>query len=143
VYSVISPEGCAAILWKSAEKAPEAAEIMGITAHRLKALGLIDRIVNEPLGGAHRDPAQMALIGSTEERFRGMFRRGPSGPPLEAEKERIAMAREYYNDQVMWHNTRVERIPDFLFAMLAGLHKRQPFLATGMERKEVEVHLHE
>ena len=45
VYSVISPEGCAAILWKSAEKAPEAAEIMGITAHRLKALGLIDRIV--------------------------------------------------------------------------------------------------
>ncbi len=62
VYSVISPEGCAAILWKSAEKAPEAAEIMGITAHRLKALGLIDRIVNEPLGGAHRDPAQMALM---------------------------------------------------------------------------------
>jgi acetyl-CoA carboxylase carboxyl transferase subunit alpha len=62
VYSVISPEGCAAILWKSAEKAPEAAEIMGITAHRLKALGLIDRIVNEALGGAHRDPAQMALM---------------------------------------------------------------------------------
>lgn len=62
VYSVISPEGCAAILWKSSEKAPEAAEIMGITAHRLKALGLIDRIVNEPLGGAHRDPAQMSLM---------------------------------------------------------------------------------
>ena len=62
VYSVISPEGCAAILWKSAEKAPEAAEIMGITAHRLKALGLIDRIVNEPLGGAHRDPVQMGLM---------------------------------------------------------------------------------
>jgi acetyl-CoA carboxylase carboxyl transferase subunit alpha len=62
VYSVISPEGCAAILWKSAEKAPEAAEIMGITAHRLKALGLIDRIVNEPLGGAHRDPAQMSQM---------------------------------------------------------------------------------
>ena len=58
-------------------------------------------------------------------------------------ENRIGMAREYYNDQVMWHNTRVERIPDFLFAMLAGLHKRQPFLATGMERKEVEVHLHE
>ena len=60
VYSVISPEGCAAILWKSAEKAPDAAETLGITAHRLKALGLIDRIVNEPLGGAHRDPQQMA-----------------------------------------------------------------------------------
>ncbi len=59
-YSVISPEGCASILWKSAEKAPEAAETMGITAQRLKTLGLVDRIVNEPLGGAHRDPAAMA-----------------------------------------------------------------------------------
>lgn len=62
IYSVISPEGCAAILWKSAEKAPEAAETLGVTAHRLKALGLIDRIVNEPLGGAHRDPAQMGQM---------------------------------------------------------------------------------
>ena len=55
-YSVISPEGCASILWRSADKAPEAAETLGITAGRLKTLGLIDRIVNEPLGGAHRDP---------------------------------------------------------------------------------------
>lgn len=55
-YSVISPEGCASILWKSADKAPEAAETMGITAARLKAQGLIDKIVNEPVGGAHRDP---------------------------------------------------------------------------------------
>ncbi|MDB5813461.1 MAG: acetyl-CoA carboxylase carboxyltransferase subunit alpha [Rhodocyclales bacterium] len=55
-YSVISPEGCASILWKSADKAPEAAETMGITAARLKAQGLIDKIVNEPIGGAHRDP---------------------------------------------------------------------------------------
>jgi acetyl-CoA carboxylase carboxyl transferase subunit alpha len=61
-YSVISPEGCASILWKSAEKAPEAAEALGLTAHRLKALGLIDRIVAEPLGGAHRDPKQMAAL---------------------------------------------------------------------------------
>jgi acetyl-CoA carboxylase carboxyl transferase subunit alpha len=61
-YSVISPEGCASILWKSAEKAPEAAEALGLTAHRLKALGLIDRIVAEPLGGAHRDPKQMAAM---------------------------------------------------------------------------------
>ncbi|WP_301100946.1 acetyl-CoA carboxylase carboxyltransferase subunit alpha [Propionivibrio sp.] len=60
-YSVISPEGCASILWKSAEKASEAAEIMGITASRLKTLGLIDKIVNEPLGGAHRDYAAMGL----------------------------------------------------------------------------------
>ncbi|MDI9682314.1 acetyl-CoA carboxylase carboxyl transferase subunit alpha, partial [Burkholderia cenocepacia] len=51
-YSVISPEGCASILWKSAAKAPEAAEALGLTAHRLKALGLIDKIINEPLGGA-------------------------------------------------------------------------------------------
>ena len=54
-YSVISPEGCASILWKSATKAPEAAETLGITANRLKGLGLVDVIVNEPLGGAHRD----------------------------------------------------------------------------------------
>ncbi|MBI2753257.1 MAG: acetyl-CoA carboxylase carboxyltransferase subunit alpha [Betaproteobacteria bacterium] len=54
-YSVISPEGCASILWRSADKAPEAAETLGITAGRLKTLGLIDRIVSEPLGGAHRD----------------------------------------------------------------------------------------
>ncbi|WP_018605694.1 acetyl-CoA carboxylase carboxyltransferase subunit alpha [Uliginosibacterium gangwonense] len=54
-YSVISPEGCASILWKSADKASEAAEIMGITAVRLKSMGLIDKVVNEPVGGAHRD----------------------------------------------------------------------------------------
>jgi len=59
-YSVISPEGCASILWKSAEKANEAAETMGITASRLKTLGLIDRVVGEPLGGAHRDPRATA-----------------------------------------------------------------------------------
>ena len=59
-YSVISPEGCASILWKSSDKANEAAETMGITAARLKTLGLIDRVVNEPLGGAHRDPRGMA-----------------------------------------------------------------------------------
>ncbi|MBI1886900.1 MAG: acetyl-CoA carboxylase carboxyltransferase subunit alpha [Nitrosomonadales bacterium] len=56
-YSVISPEGCASILWKSAERAPDAAETMGITTTRLKALGLIDKIVAEPPGGAHRDYA--------------------------------------------------------------------------------------
>ena len=59
-YSVISPEGCASILWKSAEKAQEAAHAMGITARRLKELGLIDQIIDEPMGGAHRDPKLMA-----------------------------------------------------------------------------------
>ena len=58
-YSVISPEGCASILWKSASKAPEAAETLGITADRLKGLGLVDVIVAEPLGGAHRDVAAL------------------------------------------------------------------------------------
>jgi len=60
VYSVISPEGCASILWKSAEKAEEAAESMGITANRLNELGLIDEVIPEPLGSAHRDPEGMA-----------------------------------------------------------------------------------
>ncbi len=71
-YSVISPEGCASILWKSAEKAPEAAEAMGLTAPRLKELGLVDYVINEPLGGAHRDvdataaAVKTALIESLE-----------------------------------------------------------------------------
>lgn len=60
-YSVISPEGCASILWKSAEKAKDAAEALALTSKRLKELGLIDGIVEEPLGGAHRDPNTMAL----------------------------------------------------------------------------------
>jgi acetyl-CoA carboxylase carboxyl transferase subunit alpha len=60
IYSVISPEGCASILWKSAEKASDAAEAMGVTSERLKELGLIDEVIEEPLGGAHRDPDDMA-----------------------------------------------------------------------------------
>jgi acetyl-CoA carboxylase carboxyl transferase subunit alpha len=62
VYSVISPEGCASILWRTADKAADAAEAMKVTAQDLKALGVIDAIVPEPLGGAHRDPA--AAIGA-------------------------------------------------------------------------------
>jgi acetyl-CoA carboxylase carboxyl transferase subunit alpha len=76
-YSVISPEGCASILWKTAERAKDAAEALGITAPRLLELGLVDQIVKEPLGGAHRDPQEMAerlkqvLLGQIEqlERF--------------------------------------------------------------------------
>lgn len=60
VYAVISPEGCASILWKSAEKAEDAAEAMGITAERLLQLGLVDEVIPEPLGSAHRDPEAMA-----------------------------------------------------------------------------------
>ena len=58
-YSVISPEGCASILWKTAEKAPEAAAALGITADRLHKLGLVDNVIKEPLGGAHRDYAEL------------------------------------------------------------------------------------
>ncbi len=59
-YAVISPEGCSSILWKTAEKAPEAAEAMGLTAHRLKELGFVDELIAEPLGGAHRHIDAMA-----------------------------------------------------------------------------------
>ena len=61
-YSVISPEGCASILWRSADKVAEAAAALAITADRLKEFGLIDRVVNEPVGGAHRDPRVMARL---------------------------------------------------------------------------------
>jgi len=76
-YSVISPEGCASILWKTAERAADAAEALGLTAHRLKAIGLIDKIVNEPLGGAHRDPKAMATmlkraLADSLRQFQGM-----------------------------------------------------------------------
>ncbi|MSQ57313.1 MAG: acetyl-CoA carboxylase carboxyltransferase subunit alpha [Limnohabitans sp.] len=60
IYSVISPEGCASILWKTSDRAADAAEALGLTPHRLKALGLVDKIINEPVGGAHRDNKQMA-----------------------------------------------------------------------------------
>lgn len=59
-YSVISPEGCASILWKSAEKAPDAADAMGITAQRLYELNLVDKVITEPMGGCHREPAKIA-----------------------------------------------------------------------------------
>ena len=65
-YAVISPEGCASILWKSADKSAEAAEAMNLTAPRLKELGLIDEILTEPLGGAHRNHAEAAHIIKTE-----------------------------------------------------------------------------
>jgi len=60
IYSVISPEGCASILWKSADKAPEAATTLGVTSERLEGLGLVDQVITEPLGGAHRDMDDMA-----------------------------------------------------------------------------------
>ncbi len=73
IYSVISPEGCASILWKSADQAQVAAEAMGLTAQRIKSLGLIDEIVEEPLGGAHRDQARM--FGSLKRRLNSNLER--------------------------------------------------------------------
>jgi acetyl-CoA carboxylase carboxyl transferase subunit alpha len=79
VYSVISPEGCASILWRTADKAAEAAEAMKITAADLQALGVVDRVVEEPLGGAHRDPeaAIGALKGALLEELDGCGKLGP------------------------------------------------------------------
>ena len=79
-YSVISPEGCASILWKSADMAPEAAETLGITASRLKTLGLVDKIVSEPLGGAHRDPqaAAQALRKTLAEALKNLQAKKPA-----------------------------------------------------------------
>ncbi|MEO7464611.1 MAG: acetyl-CoA carboxylase carboxyltransferase subunit alpha, partial [Nitrosospira sp.] len=89
-YSVISPEGCASILWKSAEKAPEAAEIMGITAHRLKAMGLIDKIISEPPGGAHRDyPAIMQSVKKALQESLGYFQAYSTEALLEKRFERL------------------------------------------------------
>ena len=89
-YSVISPEGCASILWKSAEKASEAAEIMGITAPRLKSLGLIDRIVNEPTGGAHRDhPAMAKNLGKALRESLQKLSALPTGELLQARLDRL------------------------------------------------------
>lgn len=76
-YSVISPEGCASILWKSAEKTAEAAQAMGITAERLKELGFVDHLIKEPLGGAHRAPEEAAarlrdVLSEGLERLKGL-----------------------------------------------------------------------
>ena len=80
VYAVISPEGCASILWRTAEKAPDAAEAMKVTAQDLLALKVIDRIVPEPVGGAHRDPAAMgtALAAALDEELTKLARLTPA-----------------------------------------------------------------
>ena len=80
IYSVISPEGCASILWRTADKAPEAAEAMKITAQDQQALGVVDRIVPEPLGGAQRDPGAAigSLKGAIVEELDGSSQLGPS-----------------------------------------------------------------
>ncbi len=89
-YSVISPEGCASILWKSAERASDAAEALGITSGRLKELGLIDRVIEEPLGGAHRDvPALIASVKSALLETLGELDALPMDQLLEKRYERL------------------------------------------------------
>jgi acetyl-CoA carboxylase carboxyl transferase subunit alpha len=89
-YSVISPEGCAAILWKDAAKAPDAAEALGITAPRLKELGLIDEVVTEPEGGAHRDlPVHMHNVKAALLRALDLAESMPLDKLLERRYQRL------------------------------------------------------
>ena len=92
-YSVISPEGCASILWKSADHAAEAAETLGITATRLKALGLVDKIVHEPLGGAHRD--HEAMMQSLKKVLQDSWRQLRDKPVVELLEARFAKLVSY------------------------------------------------
>jgi acetyl-CoA carboxylase carboxyl transferase subunit alpha len=92
-YSVISPEGCASILWKSADKAPEAAETLGITANRLRTLGLVDKVVAEPLGGAHRDP--QAAAQSLKKALAEVFRELRGVKPKQLVEDRLERLMSY------------------------------------------------
>jgi acetyl-CoA carboxylase carboxyl transferase subunit alpha len=95
VYSVISPEGCASILWRTADKAADAAEAMKVTAQDLKGLGIIDTIVSEPLGGAHRDPAAAigALGDAMAEALGGLHNMSPEQLKLDRRDKFLAMGR--------------------------------------------------
>ncbi|OGS96450.1 MAG: acetyl-CoA carboxylase carboxyltransferase subunit alpha [Gallionellales bacterium RIFCSPLOWO2_02_FULL_57_47] len=92
-YSVISPEGCASILWKSAEKASDAAETLGITATRLKALGLVDKIISEPLGGAHRDYA--ATMQNVKKALQDALKTAQSKPVANLMQDRFSRLMSY------------------------------------------------
>jgi acetyl-CoA carboxylase carboxyl transferase subunit alpha len=94
-YSVISPEGCAAILWKDSTRASEAAEALNITAPKLKALGLIDKMLNEPLGGAHRDPKAMAstLKKSIADSLKQLAEKSPDKLVQERQKKLLELGK--------------------------------------------------
>ncbi len=95
VYSVISPEGCASILWRTADKAPDAAEAMKVTSQDLKGLGVIDMIVPEPLGGAHRDPAKaIATLGDAiEQTLASLVTLDPAALRRDRREKFLAMGR--------------------------------------------------
>jgi acetyl-CoA carboxylase carboxyl transferase subunit alpha len=91
IYSVISPEGCASILWKSAERAADAAEAMRITAPHLNEFGLVDEVLEEPLGGAHRDPAATAeVIRNALLKYLAELDQLPQARLLEQREQRVA-----------------------------------------------------
>ncbi len=92
-YSVISPEGCASILWKSADRAGDAAETMGITAARLKTLGLVDRVIAEPLGGAHRD--YQAVAASVKRALHDTYKQLREMSPNELIERRVERLMSY------------------------------------------------
>jgi acetyl-CoA carboxylase carboxyl transferase subunit alpha len=92
-YSVISPEGCASILWKSSEKASEAAETMGITAGRLKSLGLVDRVITEPVGGAHRDHRAMSV--ALKRALQDQLKQYVAASPAELVERRLERVMSY------------------------------------------------
>ena len=100
IYSVISPEGCASILWKSADKASTAAEALGITASRLKTLGLIDKIIQEPLGGAHRDQeAVVQIMRKALQESLASLEGKPIEELLEKRFERVMAYGKYSSDE--------------------------------------------
>jgi hypothetical protein len=123
VYSVISPEGCASILWRTADKAADAAEAMKVTAQDLKALGVIDGIVPEPVGGAHRDPAAaiVALESKTAELRQG-----------EAELETIRQAHYAASDELHASQGRLAEAA----LEVSRLEERIRYVVDGRQRAE-------
>ncbi|MEX0614886.1 MAG: acetyl-CoA carboxylase carboxyl transferase subunit alpha, partial [Methylophaga sp.] len=93
IYSVISPEGCASILWKSADKAPDAAATLGVTSDRLKSMNLIDEVIPEPLGGAHRDMDLM--VSNMKKAISGKLKQLQAIPVDDLVKRRQARLMEY------------------------------------------------
>ena len=117
IYSVISPEGCASILWRSAEKAPDAAEALGIISSRLKTLGLIDKIVPEPLGGAHRDP--QAALQALKKALAETLKQLQEKKPKQLVEERLERLMAY--GKFKEARTRARKAPRIAVALSGGV----------------------
>ena len=131
-YSVISPEGCASILWKSPDKVKDAAEALGMTAPRLLELGLIDKLVREPLGGAHRNPRSMAvrlkavLLNQLDE-LRGDADCRPARTALQAPAQlrRVSGITVAYDPQCGLLQPRTNHAPDCLRVTIGVIIRRR------------------